>query len=95
MLTGLNGRRMARVLLYRELKQDGAALSGSMSSPMGGGAVKNGKVSGNLFTGTALVDVQGQQMEITMEGTIVGDKMTGTISGPGLPPISFTATKAK
>ncbi len=78
-----------------ELKQDGAALSGSMSSPMGGGAVKNGKVSGNLFTGTALVEVQGQQLEITLEGTIDGDKMTGTISGPGLPPISFTATKAK
>ncbi len=78
-----------------ELKQDGAGLSGSLSSPMGGGAVKSGKVSGNLFTGTALVDVQGQQLEISLEGTIDGDKMTGTISGPGLPPISFTATKAK
>ncbi|HEY0659442.1 MAG TPA: S9 family peptidase, partial [Pyrinomonadaceae bacterium] len=76
-----------------ELKQDGAALSGSLSSPMGSGAIKSGKVSGNSFTGTALIDVQGQQMEITLEGTIDGDKMTGTISGPGLPPITFTAIK--
>jgi dipeptidyl aminopeptidase/acylaminoacyl peptidase len=78
-----------------ELKQDGAALSGSLSSPMGSGAIKSGKVSGNSFTGTALIDVQGQQMEITLEGTIDGDKMTGTISGPGLPPITFTAIKGK
>jgi dipeptidyl aminopeptidase/acylaminoacyl peptidase len=78
-----------------ELKQDGAAVTGSLSSPMGGGAVKSGKVSGNSFTGTASVEVQGQQMEITLEGTIEGDKMTGTISGPGLPPIKFTAVKGE
>jgi hypothetical protein len=78
-----------------ELKQDGAALSGSLSSPMGSGAMKNGKVSGNSVTGTALVKVHGQQMELTLEGTIDGDKMTGTISGAGLAPISFSATKAK
>jgi dipeptidyl aminopeptidase/acylaminoacyl peptidase len=78
-----------------ELKQDGAAITGSLSSPMGGGAVKSGKVSGNSFTGTASVEVQGQQMEITLEGTIEGDKMTGTISGPGLPPIKFTAVKGE
>jgi hypothetical protein len=34
-------------------------------------------------------------MELTIEGTIDGDKMTGTIFGPGLPLISFTGTKAK
>jgi len=78
-----------------ELKQDGAVLSGSLSSPMGGGAMKNGKVSGKSVAGTALVEVHGQQMELTIEGTIDGDKMTGTIFGPGLPLISFTGTKAK
>jgi CubicO group peptidase (beta-lactamase class C family) len=78
-----------------ELKQDGTTLNGSLSSPMGGGAVKNAQVAGNLFTGTASVDFQGQQMEIALKGTINGDKMTGTISGPGLPPISFTALKGK
>jgi hypothetical protein len=78
-----------------ELKQDGSAVTGSLSSPMGGGAVKSGKVSGNSFTGIASVEVQGQQMEITLEGTIDGEKMTGTITGPGLPSITFTAIKEK
>jgi hypothetical protein len=33
-------------------------------------------------------------MELNIEGTIDGAKMNGTMSGPGLPPISFTATKS-
>ena len=78
-----------------ELKQDGTALNGSLSSPIGGGAIKNARFVGNLFAGTAQVDFQGQQMEIALKGTINGEKMTGTISGPGLPPISFTAIKEK
>ncbi len=84
-----------KIPITLELKQDGASLSGSLSSPMGGGAVKNAQVTGNLFTGTASVNFQGQQMEIALKGTINGDKMTGTISGPRLPPISFTAVKGK
>jgi hypothetical protein len=76
-----------------ELKQDGSVFNGSLSSALGGGTIQNGKVSGNMLVGTAKVDVQGQPMELKLEGTIEGDKMTGTLSGPGLPPISFTATK--
>ncbi len=78
-----------------ELKQDGAALSGSLSSAMGGGTLTEGKVSGKTLMGTFKVEVQGQPMELKMEGAIDGDKMTGTLSGPGLPPITFTATKEK
>ncbi len=78
-----------------ELKQAGAALSGSMASPVGGGNMTDGKVSGNMAMGTFKVEVQGQAMELKMEGTIEGDKMTGTLSGVGLPPITFTATKEK
>jgi hypothetical protein len=78
-----------------ELKQDGATLSGSMSSPMGGGTLTDGKVSGNMAMGTFKVEIQGQAMELKLEGTTEGDKMTGTLSGVGLPPISFTATKEK
>jgi hypothetical protein len=33
-------------------------------------------------------------MEIKIEGTIDGDKITGTMSGAGLPPISFTGSKS-
>jgi hypothetical protein len=38
-------------------------------------------------------EVQGQPMEIQIEGKIDGGKLAGTLSAPGLPPMSFTATK--
>ncbi|MCY7375454.1 MAG: hypothetical protein LH472_05730 [Pyrinomonadaceae bacterium] len=78
-----------------DLKQDGANLSGSFASAMGGGNLSDGKVSGNTAIGTFKVDVHGQMMELKLESTTDGDKMTGTLSGQGLPPISFTATKEK
>jgi protease II len=78
-----------------ELKQDGANLSGSLSSAVGGGTLTEGKVSGKTLMGTFKVEVHGQPMELKMEGAIDGDKMTGTLSGQGLPPMTFTATKEK
>jgi dipeptidyl aminopeptidase/acylaminoacyl peptidase len=78
-----------------DLKQTDANFDGTMSSMLGEGTVQNGKVSGNNFTGTVNVTVQGQSMILQMEGKIDGDKMEGTLSGAGLPLIPFTATKAK
>ncbi|MBA4185521.1 MAG: S9 family peptidase, partial [Acidobacteria bacterium] len=78
-----------------ELKQDSANLSGTLSSAMGGGTLTDGKVSGNTVMGTFKVEVQGQATELKLEGIMEGDKMTGTLSGAGLPPITFTATKEK
>ncbi len=78
-----------------EFKQDGAAVSGSMSSDHGSGTLADGKISGNKVMGTFKAEIQGQPMDLQMEGTIEGDTMTGTLSGAGLPPISFTATKGK
>jgi dipeptidyl aminopeptidase/acylaminoacyl peptidase len=76
-----------------DLKQTGADFGGTMNSMLGGGTIENGKVAGNNFTAVAKVSVQGQQMEIALEGTIDGNKMNGLMNAPGLPPISFTAVK--
>ncbi len=77
-----------------EFKQTGASFDGSMSSPVGAGTVGNGKVSGGNMTGVIKVDIQGHPSELTIEGKVEGDKMSGTITGTGLPPITFTATKS-
>ncbi|MEP6922926.1 MAG: alpha/beta fold hydrolase [Pyrinomonadaceae bacterium] len=77
-----------------DIKQDGANLTGELQSQMGGGTIESGKVSGNAVVATAKVEVQGQAMELKIEGVVDGNKMTGTMSGQGLPPITFTATKA-
>jgi len=76
-----------------DLKQEGSDFSGTMASEPGNGTVQNGKISGDSFTGIINAEIQGQQMEIKMTGKIDGGKMVGTMSGQGLPPISFTAAR--
>lgn len=78
-----------------DLKQTNSDFNGTVSSMLGGGTIENGKVSGNNFTADAKVDVQGQSLVLKMEGKVEGDKMTGTLSGPGIPLIPFTATREK
>jgi Dipeptidyl aminopeptidases/acylaminoacyl-peptidases len=76
-----------------DLKQTGADFNGSMSSHLGPGTVEKGKVSGKNFSGILKAEVQGQPMEIQMDGKVDGGKLTGTLSAPGLPQMAFTATK--
>ena len=81
--------------LALNLKQAGSEFNGTMSSLVGDGTIENGKVSGNNFTAVMQASIQGQAMSLNIEGKIDGDKMTGTISGPGIPLVPFTATRAK
>jgi hypothetical protein len=37
--------------------------------------------------------MNGQPLEITMNGKWEGDKISGTLSGAGIPEIPFTATR--
>ena len=76
-----------------DLKQTGGEFGGSMSSHLGPGTVEKGKVSGSNFSGLLKAEIQGQPMEIQMEGKLEGGKLTGTLSASGLPAMVFTATK--
>ncbi len=78
-----------------DIKQEGAGVSGSMSSEHGSGTLENVKVSGKSVKGVIKAEIQGQPMDLEIEGTIEGDTMNGTLSNPQLPPISFTAKKEK
>ena len=78
-----------------EFQQDGATVSGSMNSDHGSGTLTDGKVSGNQITGVFKAEIQGQPLDLQIEGTIEGDTMTGTLSNANLPQISFTAVKDK
>lgn len=81
--------------IQMDLKQKDADFDGTVSSMIGGGTVEKGKVSGKDFTATVKVNAQGQDMVLNMEGKVDGDKMTGSLSGPGIPQIAFTATREK
>ncbi len=78
-----------------EIKQNGGEFTGNMTSPHGNGTLANGKVSGKAVKGTITAQIMGQEMNLEMEGTVEGDTMTGSLSGAGLPPITFTAKKEK
>jgi dipeptidyl aminopeptidase/acylaminoacyl peptidase len=83
------------VELSVDLKQDGAAFSGTSVSMIGNAVFESGKVSGKAITAVLKAEVQGQPMEFAVEGTVDGEKITGTISGGAFGTLPFTATRAK
>ncbi len=78
-----------------ELEQSGETVNGTFSSHLGNGTIQDIKVTGNTLDALAKVEVQGQIVELKLKGNVDGDKMKGTLNGKGLPPINFTATRAK
>jgi WD40-like Beta Propeller Repeat len=78
-----------------EMEQQGEVVRGTFSSHAGGGTLRDGQMNGNAITAIARVNVQGQTVDLDLKGTINGEKMSGSLSGQGLPPISFTATRSQ
>lgn len=76
-----------------DLKQDGESLSGTMASMVGGGTVDKGSIRGKAIKATIKADIQGQPSELQLEGTIEGNKISGTIIAHGLGSFAFTGTK--
>lgn len=79
-----------------ELTQDGAKVSGTLTSMLGKGEISNAKVSGNKLSGSAKTEMQGQAIELSISGTVDGDSMKGTIETgmPGFPPLPFEGKRA-
>jgi hypothetical protein len=75
-----------------DLKVDGAALTGTLTSTMGGGGgggapapapISNGKVSGNTITFDVVRDFNGTSMTQKYEGTVSGSDMKLKITRTG------------
>ena len=77
-----------------EFKQSGSDFTGTMASAAGGGTFEKGKINGTKVKAILQADVQGQAMTIGVDGTIEGDKMSGTMDVPGIGIVSFTAVRA-
>ena len=76
-----------------DLKQIGSDFTGSLSSDHAAGTVEKGIVSGNDISGILKAVIDGQPIDIQLVGKSDNGKLTGTLSGPGLPQMTFTATK--
>jgi dipeptidyl aminopeptidase/acylaminoacyl peptidase len=84
-----------QVELAVELKQEGGTFSGTSVSMIGNAVIDGGKVSGKAITASMKADVQGQPMEFVIEGTVDGEKITGTLTGGGFGALPFIATRPK
>jgi hypothetical protein len=69
---------------------------------LGKGKISDGKVKGKKFSATAKTQIQGQEVEITINGELengadsISNIIKGTVSIPmgGVPELSFTGSKA-
>jgi hypothetical protein len=51
-------------------------------------------VRGNLFSAVATAEFQGQPLELTINGSVEGESMSGTITAPISPePLTFTGSR--
>ncbi|MFL6373778.1 MAG: S9 family peptidase [Pyrinomonadaceae bacterium] len=82
-----------QVPLDIDLKQSGAAFTGSSNSPLGAGAIVDGKVAGNNFTAVMKTELQGQPVDIMIEGKIDGGKVSGTMNVPNVGMLPFSGSK--
>ncbi len=92
LVADVNGQML---MIAVELKQNGVAFTGTTTAELGNGIIEGGKISGKSFTSTLHADVQGQVVDFVMEGSVDGEKMTGTFTNPAFGSIPFTATRNK
>jgi Predicted Zn-dependent peptidases len=77
-----------------DLKQKDEKVAGRLESMLGEGEIAGGKVVGNKITATATISIQGQTLELNINGTVKGDEMNGTLTAPIIPePVQFSGKK--
>lgn len=77
-----------------ELAQDGSSVRGKLSTMLGEGELREGHVSGKKFSATASTEMQGQELELSINGKLDGEGIVGTITAPMLPtPLSFSGQR--
>ncbi len=76
------------------VEQTDGTFSGTLETMFGNGKIENGKVSGNEFSGTAITEMQGQNLELAIAGTVENDTINGAIDAPIIPaPLEFSGNR--
>lgn len=83
------------VSVKMELSQDGESVSGKLSTMLGDGRIRDGRVDGNRFSATADTERQGQNLELSINGKLDGDGLLGSITAPIIPtPLTFSGKRS-
>ena len=78
------------------LEQTEGTISGKLESMLGEGKIANGKVSGNSFSAVAVTEMSGQQLELSISGSVEKELMKGVLSASMIPmPLDFTGQREK
>jgi hypothetical protein len=75
------------------LTKEGEEFSGQVQSDLGAGNLVDIKVSGNEFSASISLDVQGQKTNANIAGTVDSHEMKGRISLPNLPVLPFSGRR--
>ena len=94
----VQGRQGTQTMTFN-FKVDGAALTGSVTTPRGDNNISNGKVDGDNISFDQVLDFNGNSVTLSYKGTAQADgtiKFTRTFGGGGdRPPTEFVAKKAQ
>jgi imidazolonepropionase-like amidohydrolase len=73
------------------LQQQGERLTGRVETPFGNADITDGSATGNSFRVSATLNIEGESTDVTFEGTVGGNRMSGTVtSSRGSFPFSGT-----
>jgi len=75
------------------LTQNGAEFSGQVHSEMGDGDLTAVNITGNSFEASLSFDMDGNNVQVQIEGTANGSSIEGKISLPNLPTLPFTGSR--
>ena len=89
------GRQGATQTVTFDLKVDGAAVTGKVSTPRGATDIAGGKVDGDTITFTQTMTMGDNTMTMTYTGKIDGDTIKFSRAMGDRPPAEFTATRVK
>ena len=76
-----------------DLKQDGEAVTGTMTSTHGSGKITKGTFKDKKLNATLAADIQGSQAELLIEGVVEGEKISGSLTATGLGTFAYSGTK--
>lgn len=76
-----------------EITQNGSTFTGKSESDLGAGTIVDGKVAGRDFTAILRAEIQGQTIDIAIEGSLETDGMKGQFSSPVIGNLPFTASR--
>ena len=78
-----------------DLKQEGEAVTGTLTSSHASGKIAKGTYKEKKLSATASVDIQGSPTDVQIDGTIDGEKITGSITVPGMGSFPYTGGRNK